>query len=729
MKQLILSYKNGSLEVAEVPAPLARPGGVLVRTAASLLSPGTERLMIETGRKSLLGKARARPDLVRLAWAKAKKEGFFKVWEEARNRLDEAVPLGYSAAGVVMEVGDGVRGLRSGQRVAMAGAGFASHAEVVWVPEGLCVPLPAGLDFEAGAFGTLGAIALHGVRQAGLSLGETAVVIGLGLLGLLCVQLFTAQGCRVLGVDLDKARAARARDLGAAAALVLGEDDVEEAVAQATRGRGADAVLIAAAAPGSQPLRLAEAVARQRARLVLLGVAEISLTRKTFWEKELSFTVSKAAGPGSLEPGPEAPGGNYPPGLVRWTAPRNLEAFLELVAAGRVEVGSLITHRFPIEDALKAYELILEDREPHLGVVLTYPGGAPPAAVTAPASGKALRAAPAAARPASPRALGLIGGGVFTRNLLLPALKKLPGLKPMGVATATGVSAHHIARKFGFAYATTDYQEILKDPDIGSVLVTTRHDLHAPLVVEALNAGKHVFVEKPLCLTEAELAGIEAAYDGCRMLLVGFNRRFAPLAQEVKAKLAPRRTPLIMLYRVNAGFLPPEHWLHDPRVGGGRLLGEGCHFIDFLHYLTDSEAIRVEVAALPEGEGKYRADDNFLVHLTFADGSLGTILYTAKGPKAFSRERVEVFGDEAVAVIEDFRRARFLQGPRSQTWNRLSLDLGYRQELAYFFAEAENDSRSRPDFASLTASTRATLLAAAAWRRGQVVDLGGGPGT
>ena len=373
MKQIIQSYKNGKISLAEVPAPGVKADGVLVRTVASLISPGTEKLMIEMGQKSLLGKARARPDLVRQAWAKAQKEGFVSVFKEAMNRLDEPMPLGYSAAGVVLEVGAGVQGFKPGDRVAAAGAGFASHAEMIWVPENLCVPIPEGVDFEAAAFVMLGGIALHGVREAGLTLGETAVVIGLGLLGLLSVQLLAAQGCRVIGVDLDRQKCELARELGADLALIPGQDEVEEAVANSTDGRGADAVLITAASSDPRPVRLAEAVARERARLVLVGVAELSLTRKAFWEKELTFTVSKAAGPGSLQPLYEAKGFDYPLSLVRWTERRNLAAFLDLVARGRVQVEKLITHRFPIDQALEAYDLILKNREPYIGVLLNYP--------------------------------------------------------------------------------------------------------------------------------------------------------------------------------------------------------------------------------------------------------------------------------------------------------------------------------------------------------------------
>ena len=726
MKQIIQSYKNGRISLAEVPEPGAKAGGVLVRVAASLISPGTEKLMIEMGQKSLLGKARARPDLVRQAWAKAQKEGFISVFKEAMNRLDEPIPLGYSAAGVVLEVGAGVSGFQPGDRVAAAGAGFASHAEVIWVPENLCVPIPEGVCFEEAAFVMLGGIALHGVRQAGLTLGETGVVIGLGLLGLLSVQFLAAQGCRVIGVDLDRQKCELARELGAELALISGKDDVEEAVANLTHGGGADAVIITAASSDPRPVRLAEAVARERARLVLVGVAELSLTRKAFWDKELLFTVSKAGGPGSLEPLYEAKGFDYPLSLVRWTERRNLAAFLDLVARRRVRVDKLITHRFPIDQALEAYDLILKNREPYIGVLLNYPqpeGYRGEVDESPPTRKVWLKPSPSTGDSVNPQALGLIGGGMFTKNILLPSLIKVPGVRLMGAATTTGVTAQHLANKFGFAYATTDYKELLADPGIGSVIITTRHNLHAPMVLEALAAGKHIFVEKPLCLTEAELEKIIAAYDGSKLLMVGFNRRFAPLARLVKAMLALRTTPLMMTYRVNAGYIPGDHWVHDPEVGGGRLLGEVCHFIDFMHYMSDSKASAVSVTNISGSLGKYRQDDNLNITLTFRDGSIGNILYTAKGPKAFSRERFEVFCEDSAAVIEDFRLGQIVQAGRTRKIKKFSIDMGYQAELAFFCQATGDSSQYRELFNSFAASARATLKAAEALRTGQIIEL------
>jgi predicted dehydrogenase/threonine dehydrogenase-like Zn-dependent dehydrogenase len=724
VKQIIQSYKDGKIFLCDVPEPACKAGGLLVRNVASLISVGTEKLMIEMGQKSLLGKARARPDLVRQVWAKAKKEGFITVYKEAMSRLDEPIPLGYSSAGVVQEVGAGVNGFKTGDRVAVVGAGYASHAEFVWVPENLCALIPEGVDFEAAAFGMLGCIALHGVREAALTLGERAVVIGLGLLGLLSVQFLKAQGCRIIGVDLDRRKCESAKDLGADLALVPGEDDVAEAVDNFTGGMGADAVLIMSASKDNRPILLAESVARERARLVLVGVADLSLTRDAFWHKELIFSVSKAAGPGSIAPHYEAKGFDYPIAYVRWTEGRNLEAILDLIVQGRVRVDRLITHRFPIQDSLKAYDLILKNLEPYIGVILSYPQGEVAAAqISAPVRTVRLESNRLQPETAPSQGLGLIGGGMFTKNILLPALKKISGVPLIGVATTTGVTAQHIANKFRFAYASTDYQEILRDAAINRVMITTRHNLHGRLVHEALAAGKDVFVEKPLCLTEDELINIERIYDGSRFLMVGFNRRFAPLAQQVKAFLSGRTTPLVMVYRVNAGYIPGDSWVHDPEVGGGRLLGEVCHFVDFLLFMADSEPAQVSAKSITGAMGKYRRDDNLVLTLTFKDGSLGTIIYTAKGSKAFSRERFEVFCEDSVGVIEDFRRGELIQGGRNQRLKKLSMDMGYQAEMEFFFRQTPAQESYRQWFNCCVAATRLTLKAAEALGTGKTLTL------
>ena len=456
---------------------------------------------------------------------------------------------------------------------------------------------------------------------------------------------------------------------------------------------------------------------KRGAEVVVVGPDDLEAF-KTFWAKELQFSVSKASGPGSIKPLYEAKGFDYPLAYVRWTEGRNLEAFIDLIAQGRVRVDRLITHRFPIQDGLKAYDLILENREPYIGVVLTYPQEAA-------AEGRTIRLEPrpAPTQAAAPLVAGLIGGGKFTKNILMPALKKVGGVQLRGAATTTGVTAQHLAQKFGFTYATTDYQEILADGDIGSVLITTRHNLHGKMVLEALQAGKHVFVEKPLCLTAAELENITAAYDGSRLVMVGFNRRFAPLTQEVKTFLSGRTTPLVMLYRVNAGYIPDDSWVHDPEVGGGRIHGEVCHFLDFLLYMADSEPAQVHTTAISGATGKYRPDDNLAITLTCKDGSMGTIIYTAKGSKSFSRERFEVFCEDSVAVIEDFRRGQLIRGGRTRQIKKLAMDMGYLQEMEFFFRQAAAQTDFSELYQGVAAATRATLGAVESLRSGKAVAL------
>jgi predicted dehydrogenase len=453
-----------------------------------------------------------------------------------------------------------------------------------------------------------------------------------------------------------------------------------------------------------------------------VGVADLSLTRKSFWEKELLFSVSRAAGPGSLAPLYEARGFDYPIGYVRWTERRNLAAFLNLVAQGRLRLDKLITHRFNIDDALQAYDIILKNKEPYIGVLLTYPPPDHLAAAGLQPSRLPIFLTPVAAAPR--QAVGLIGGGMFTKNILLPALKKVPGLNLVTATTTTGVSAHHLAKKFGFTRPSTDYREILQDPAIGSVLITTRHNSHADLVLEALAAGKHVFVEKPLCLRADELDRIKASHDGSRLLMVGFNRRFSPLAQKLKACLNRRTTPLVMSYRVNAGYIPLDHWVHDPQVGGGRLLGEVCHFVDFLSFMAGSPAVQVNVTAIAREMGKYVPDDNLALTLNFQDGSLGTVLYTAKGSKTFSRERFEVYWEDAVGVIDDFRQAQIIQGGRRQTVKKLSMDMGYDNELRSFFQDPADPAAATRLFATYTSSTLTTLKALDSLRTQQPVLVG-----
>lgn len=718
MKQVLQDARSGEITVAEVPAPQLLPGCLLVRVAASVVSAGTERASVEFSRKSLLQKAQARPDLVRDVINKVRRDGILSAVQAVRSRLDQPQVPGYSSAGTVIAVGEGVTDIQPGDRVACAGAGFAVHAELACIPRLLAarIPIPTTADLEAvsfddAAFATLGAVALHGIRTSEAKLGDLVAVIGLGLLGQLTVQLLKAAGCHVLGMDIDAARAGLARSLGADA-VAVSTADFRDICAEASRGAGVDSVLITAETSSSDPVNLAGAVARDRAVVVAVGTVGIDIERKAYYEKELDFRISRSYGPGRYDTAYEQKGRDYPIGYVRWTETRNMEAFLHLLSQRSVTVGPLITHRFPVERAQSAYELITgRTGEPFLGVVIQYSGTCDESR-SLELVRKSSAAMPAAGTWPSGISVGFLGAGVFAAGTLIPALKASSDTKLAGVCTATGVHAHHAGQKFGFGYCTTDETRLIHDPAINAIVIVTRHHFHANQVIAALAAGKHVFCEKPLCLSEAELRSIVRAYlnsDSAQRteLMVGFNRRFAPMTARMKSFWAGVSEPLALHYRVNAGFLPCDHWVNDPEQGGGRILGEVCHFVDLLMFLAGSPIVEVEARAV--GNSPRYSGDNVLVSLRFANGSEGTISYLANGDRAFSKERLEVFGGGAVAVLEDFRRLELSRNGKKQTIRaRWRQDKGHRAEWAAF-ARSIREQRAAIPFDELVCSTLATL--------------------
>jgi predicted dehydrogenase/threonine dehydrogenase-like Zn-dependent dehydrogenase len=729
MNQLLQSASDGSALVAEVPAPAIQPGCVLVRNAASVVSVGTERTAVDFARKSLLGKARARPDLVGKVLDKARAEGPVSALQAAFARLDQPLALGYASAGVVLEVGEGVEGVRAGDRVACAGAGYAAHAEIVCVPRNLVAPVPEGASLEHAAFATLGSIALHGVRLAEIQLGERVAVIGLGLIGLLTVQILRAAGCRVLGVDLDPDRVRLALEVGADAACAPAEAGA--AAAALTGGSGADAVLVTAGTASNEPVELAGALARDRARVVVVGAVGMDLPRPPFFEKELSFRVSRSYGPGRYDPVYEEGGVDYPIGYVRWTENRNLSAFLELVASGAVRVEPLVTHRIPITEGARAYGL-LAGGEPALGIVLTYPDGVGDprrrVAVEARRAGDSATVASVAGEPG----VAFLGAGSFATATLLPALKKAGGFRLTGVASARGPTAHHAAGKFGFRFAASSQDELLADPGTDLVAILTRHHLHARQIVAALGAGKHVFCEKPPCLSESELADIVRALDAAAqaasppLLAVGYNRRFAPMVRQMREHLAGAGEPLTLQIRVNAGRLPLDHWVHDPAVGGGRIVGELCHFVDLAAYLTGAVPVRVHARATPDG-GRYR-EDNVVLTLGMSDGTVVSIAYVASGDRALGKERFELFGGGRSAVVDDFREMRlFGGGKRVSQRARLSQDKGHRGEWEALRHALVHGGPPPISLESLVATSLATFAAVRSLRSGveEAVDGAG----
>ena len=682
-----------------------------MRTAASLISSGTERMAVEQAGKGLMQEARERPDLVRAVMEKARKEGLLNTFSVVRDKLSTASALGYSASGIVIGVGDDITEFRVGDRVACAGVGFASHAEAISVPRNLCVHLPPSVDFESGAFGTLGAIALQGVRLADPTLGESVVVIGLGLVGQLTVQLLKANGCRVFGIDLDPERVRLAQQLGADAAHVS-SDEVQDAVKRWTRDRGADAVLITAATDSNQPVQLAGKISRLKGRVVIVGMTGMEIPRQTFFMRELSLQISMSYGPGRYDRDYEERGHDYPVGYVRWTENRNIEAFLDLLAAKRIDVAALITHRFSIDEATRAYQLIAgESQEPYLGVVLNYD------------TERELERTISLTHRSEPAQksvrVGLIGAGHYVTAMLLPHFKEQQA-DFRSIATATAVSANNVGKRFGFARAVSEATDVINDREVNIVVIGTPHDVHASLAQQALEANRHVFVEKPLALNDDDLnAVLQAAKNSSGRLMVGFNRRFSPHARKAREVFSGRTGPLSVMYRVNAGRLPRDHWASDPEKGGGRIIGEGCHFVDLMQFLVGAPPVSVFGEAVSASNSANVSEDSVFITLRFADGSNGAIAYLAEGDAALPKERVEIFGDGKVFVIDDFRRASLYSKGKEEQFNLRSQDKGQAEEVKAVCAMVLKGGPSPISLEELEATTRATFRIRDSLRSGQ----------
>jgi predicted dehydrogenase/threonine dehydrogenase-like Zn-dependent dehydrogenase len=713
MKQLLQNLRTGEATVAEVPVPVVQPGRVLVRTAASLISAGTERALTELGQKSLLGKARERPELIGKVWEKVKTEGVAHAFESVRDKLDQSHAVGYSAAGIVIDCGPGVTDFRVGDRTACAGTDYASHAEVISVPRNLCVRLPDELSFEEAAFGTVGAIALQGVRLAEPTLGESVVVIGLGLVGQLTVQLLKANGCRVFGIDIDETRIALALQSGADAGSVPAE--AKEKVIAWSRGRGADACIIAAATASNEPVELAGEISRLKGRVVAVGLVGMNVPRNVYYQRELTLKVSLSYGPGRHDPDYEERGHDYPVAYVRWTEGRNIEAFLDLLAARRIDVKRLITHRFPIDEAPRAYQLISGKLNEHyLAVILEYS--------TAGEVSRSIENRAFVRKPADATGrlgIGLIGAGGYAQKVLLPNFKEA-GAEFCSIASASGVSARDVGAKFGFGRFLSDAQSVIADDEANLIVIATRHGSHAELVTRALEAGKHVFVEKPLALNDAELDGVLAAAARSEgQLLVGFNRRFSPLTVKAKAFFANRQAPLSIVYRVNAGRIPREHWTQDPNEGGGRIVGEVCHFVDLMQFLTGAPPMSVYAESVTGGAGNIVNEDSVLITLQFGDGSNGVIAYLAEGDSSLPKEHLEIFGEGKTFVIEDFRSAKLYADGRERKETLRQQDKGQAEQARAVRAVVADGSPSTFSLSELEATTRATFRVRDSLRTGQ----------
>ena len=708
MKQLIQSFKTGELGLFEVPAPVCQENGALVQTTLSLVSAGTEKMLVDFAKKSLLAKAKDRPDLVKQVIGKMKKEGVKNTLEKVFTKLDSPIPLGYSSAGRVIEVGSNMSGLNIGDRVACGGAGYANHSEINYVPKNLMVKIPDGVDDVDASFVTVGAIALQGVRQTEPKLGERVAVMGLGLLGQLTVQLLKANGCKVIGSDVDPDKIALAKKLGADDTCHAGE--LITKASEFSNGYGVDAVIIAASTMSNQPVIDAAEISRMRGRVVFLGMVGMDIPRNEYYKKEIDLRLSMAYGPGRYDPEYEEKGNDYPFDLVRWTEQRNFEAFLGLIDEGKITPKEILTHEFDFDNAMDAYDLLEgKVKEKYLGIVLKYKSDIKldehkiVKRTTKAVSSEKIN-------------VGLIGAGNFTKSVILPNMQKVGGYDLVGLCTATGVSAQGTGKKYDFKYITTDSSEIYKNSEINSVFITTQHDKHASAVIDSIKSGKHCFVEKPLCIYEEELEAIKDAYTGNTIVQVGFNRRFSPMIESMKKSI---RGQVSVNYRVNAGIIPKDVWIQDRTIGGGRIIGEVCHFIDTCSYLIGSDVVNVFATTVTKDDKSIPDEDNVNIILNYANGSTATIGYYAYGDTTMPKEYIEVFGNGVSMSMTDFRELKIYCGAKTKKTKSANQDKGFVNEFKAF-KDAVKSGESAISFDSIYNTTKTTFKILESIRTGNV---------
>ena len=695
MKQLVQNFKTGKLEILDIPVPKVSQNTVLIESKVSLISPGTERSLVELAQGSLFEKARSQPEKVREVLQKIKNDGIFAALEAVEAKLDEPIPLGYSNVGVIMDVGKNAQEFLVGDRVVSNG----SHAEIVNVSKNLVAKIPDNVDDETASFTVLGSIALEGIRLINPTLGEHIAVIGLGLIGQLTVQLLLASGCKVLAMDLKEDRVKLAESFGAEGYVLREGESPIEAALSFSKGQGVDGVLITVSTRSNEPIVQAAQISRKRGRIVLVGVAKIDVPRDLFYKKELSFQVSCSYGPGRYDSLYEEKAIDYPLPYVRWTEKRNFEAVLDMMSSGKINVKPMITHRFPFDNVLEAYDVLLKENS--LGILLQYK----PYDLAKRNEIFILKEKPQ--KYVSSPTIGLMGPGQFARRILLPILSSA-NVRLKTIASSTGLQGVHAGEKFGFENATSSYSSVLDDEEIDTVFITTRHNSHATLVTEALKKWKNVYVEKPLALNIEELKEVILAYkETNKILMVGFNRRFSPLTQRLKKELAYRKSPLSISIVVNAGSVPMDSWVNDPEVGGGRILGEGCHFIDLMRYIVGVPI--EEVYSISTVNGGKIEDDNAIINIKFTDGSIGSVMYFSKGSKQYPKERIEVFSEGKIFLLNNFRSLVGYGVPV-----RLSLlkqDKGHRNEILKFLEAVKGKTPPPISFEELVEVTLATLAA------------------
>ena len=712
MLALLTDRKSGEVSTYDVPAPELRPGGLLVRTQYSAISAGTERATLELSSKSLLAKAKARPDLVKQVIEYARQNGVKAAYEKVHAKLDTLTTLGYSCAGEVISVADGVHEFRAGDRVACGGGTYANHAEINFVPRNLAVRIPSQVSSAAASLTTIGAIAMQGVRQAEVVIGETVAVIGAGLVGMLTIQILRAAGCRVVAIDLSPQRVKRAADFGAHLAVAADDPTLASSIKEFSR-YGVDAAILAAATDSVEPAEMAAKILRDHGRIIVVGAVGMGVSRNNMYMKELSLTLSRSYGPGRYDPQYEEGGIDYPVGYVRWTERRNMEAFLDLLAAGQIDVTPLLEHRYAIEEGAKAFADL---KNGLYTAILEYNG----------ASAVSQRSMPAvvAARPriGDEVRVGCIGAGSFASTVIFPNLQSIKGVRLQSVGTTSGAGAASAQRAFKFQTAEQP-SELLNDPSVDAVFVLTRHDTHATLTAQTLHAGRPVFVEKPLAVDREQLAQLQEVYavqlqsGRAPFVMVGFNRRFAPFTEKIRQFFAGRREPMMIHVRVNAGFIPHDHWIH---AQGGRIVGEFCHFVDWARSVIGSPIHSVTATGLPNGT--QFAPDNVAVTLKFADGSVANLLYLANGDRSIPKEFFEVFCQGAIARLQDFRTLELARNGKVQKF-KSPQDKGHRRELQLTIEAVRDGEPSPISFEELVEVTEATLLVQDALATGEVIGL------
>ena len=703
MKQIFQNLKDGQTQLMEIPAPKVRRGTLLIKTKTTLISAGTERMLVAFGKSNWIDKAKSQPDKVRQVIEKIKTDGLMPTLDAVKSKLETPLPLGYSNVGTVVAVGEGVTGFSVGDTVLSNG----NHSEMVCVPTNLCAKVPENISTETAAFGVVGSIALQGIRILNPTMGETIVVTGLGLIGLVAVQLLKANGCRVIGIDYDASKCRLAEKFGATTVNMANGENPLDTAAALSGGKGVDGVLITAATASNEPVSQAAKMCRKRGRIVLVGVTGLNLSRADFYEKELSFQVSCSYGPGRYDENYEQKGNDYPIGFVRWTEQRNFETVLYLMSQGLIDVSPLITHRFDFSKAPDAYAL-LTSREKYLGIILDYSANENKTFETSEKLNEAPEIKPQKA------VIGVIGAGNYAGRVLIPAFSRTSAILH-SISSSQGAGPVHFGKKFGFSTATTDSKSLLENKEINTVVITTRHDSHAYYVLEALKNKKHIFVEKPLALTLEEIDSIEKAYKDlgkeAPLVMVGFNRRFSPQVQKMKSLLSATKVPKTFIYTVNAGDIPANHWTQDPTSGGGRIIGEACHFIDLMRFLAGAKITAVHSTFIGDDPSVAIRNDKATITVSFEDGSMGTVHYFANGAKSFPKERLEVFCNGAILQLDNFRKLTGYGWKGFSKMNLWSQDKGQNNCTKEFVDAIENGKASPIPFDEIIEVSRATIKA------------------